>query len=497
MSIELRDYQHDAVTKIREAFAGEAVAPLYVGPTGSGKTVLFCYIAQKARALGSRVWIAVHRRELLFQTSRALDQFGVTHGVVAPGFTPSNSLIQICSKDALGRRLEHVGEVDLIVLDEGHHAVAGTWRKIADSRPDARVLGVTATPLRLDGRGLGVRSGGVYDRLIVGPSTQWMIDNGWLCPPRLYGPPVVADLAGVEKGSDGDYKRKALASAMDKPTITGDAVEHYSRVCPGAPSIAFCVSISHAAHVADQFRAAGYRAEPLDGTMKASRRAYLINELGSGRLNVLTSCDIVSEGTDIPIVTAAILLRPTHSLALYLQQVGRVMRPVFPAGVSLETAEQRRAAIAASSKPYAIVLDHVGSVWRHYLPETDREWFLDTPPKSRRRKKDDEDDVPMKQCPACYACHAPALCCPACGHVYLKAERTIETVQGALDHVTSERLAAQLAARDRRIEVGRATSRDELMAIAKQRGYKPAWVDLMLRQRARKAKPAGRIRFDA
>lgn len=496
MSIELRDYQYSAVGEIRSAFSDGAIAPLYVGPTGSGKTVLFCYIAQRARGLGSRVWIVVHRRELLFQTSRALDQFGVAHGVIAPGFTPSHSQIQICSKDALGRRLDRLGDVDLVVLDEGHHALAGTWRKIVQARPEARILGVTATPLRLDGRGLGVRSGGVYDRLIVGPSTQWMIDEGWLCPPLLYGPPALVDLAGV-KTEGGDYQRGQLAVAMDKPKITGDAVEHYSRVCPGAPSIAFCVSISHAAHVADQFRSAGYRAEPLDGTMPAARRAYLINELGSGRLNVLTSCDIVSEGTDIPIVTAAILLRPTQSLALYLQQVGRVLRPVFPAGAALETAEQRRAAIASSTKPCAIILDHVGSVWRHYLPETPREWFLDSPPKSRRRKADDDDDVPMKQCPACYACHAPMPACPACGHVYEKAERKIEQVDGALSAVTSAKLEKQLAARDARMEIGRAKTRAELEALAKRRGFKSGWVNFILNNRRRKGQPPARMRFDA
>ena len=497
MAITLRSYQERGVSDIRAAFNEGASAPLYVAPTGSGKTVLFCYIAQRARELGAKVWIIVHRRELLLQTSRALDQFGVRHGLVTAGVrVEHHAQIQVCSKDTLVRRLDQLADVDLIVVDEGHHTIAGSWLTVVRSRPDARLLGVTATPLRLDGRGLGLRSGGVFDRLVLGPTVQELIDDGWLCPPVLYGPPMVAQLEGVEKGRDGDYNRKALADVMDKSVITGDAVAHYTRVCPGASSLAFCVSIKHAEHVAQQFCDAGYRFEVVDGTMTPARRARLISDLGVGNINGLTSCDIVSEGTDIPIVTAAILLRPTHSLGLYLQQVGRVLRPVFPGGIAPETAALRRASIAASSKPRAYILDHVGSVYRHYLPETPRQWFLDTPPKSRRRKQDDDDDVPLKQCQHCYACHAPAPACLACGHVYEVQSRQIATVEGDLSQVTAESLAAQIEAKRKREEIGRAKTRGDLEALARRRGFRPGWVDHILRARGNRGGAYAKVRFD-
>jgi len=483
--IALRPYQITGVTQIRAAYSGGARAVLFVSPTGSGKTVVFCYIAQNARARGTRTWILVHREELLNQTSRALDMLGVPHGLIAPGYTPSGEGIQVASVNTLVRRVENgrVGDVDLIVIDEAHHTTAGTWKRILQARPKARLLGVTATPARLDGQGLGVHVGGVFDALVMGPSVRELIDDGYLCRPAVYAPPTGLDLSDVRMRG-GDYATGELVRRVDKPTITGDAVAHYRKLCDGAPAIAFCASVEHAKHVAHQFRAAGYQAERIEGNMPDGQRRGLIDALGDGRLHVLTSCEIVSEGTDIPVVAAAILLRPTASMPLYLQQVGRALRPVYPQGADLSTREGRLAAIAASIKPRAIILDHVGNVFRHGMPDETREWTLDGKPRTPGKGKAQEPDIRVKQCPRCYAAHAPAPVCPACGYQYQPENIAPRQVEGELREVTE--VQAELLRRERRREVGRAKTLDELRAIAAARGYKPQWAEYVWKARQRK-----------
>lgn len=476
MSISLRDYQTDLVSNIRESFRAGRRSPLVVSPTGSGKTVLFGFIAHGTAAKGKRVMILVHRQELLDQTARTLKEIGVPHGLIMANRAPDPfASVQVASVQTLARRLDKVQPPDLIIIDEGHHATAGTWRKVVAAFPNARVLGVTATPERLDGKGLGTEFGGVYDDLIRGPEVADLIRRGFLSQPIYYAPPG-ADMTGAHIRG-GDYKREEAEERVDKPTITGDAVEHYRRLCPGAPAIAFCASINHANHVAEAFRAAGFRAATLDGTLTDLERRERVRDLGNGRLHVMTSCEIVNEGFDVPVVTAAILLRPTASLGLHLQQVGRVLRP-------------------APGKANAIILDHVGNCHRHGLAEDVREWSLEGAT-ARKRKAEEKAAVRYRQCPACYSVHAPAPTCPQCNHEYVSTAREIEQVAGELvqlgaavqqcggcQHVHSARDAScpkcgevHDPTRARRKEQGKAQTLDELIALGRRRGYKnpQAW----------------------
>lgn len=483
--IVLRDYQQRGFDDCAAAFRRGKRAPVYVAPTGTGKTVLFCAIASSATARGRRVWIVVHRQELLAQTSRALEGLGIEHGLVAPGHTPNPSLaVQVAMVRTLRSRLRKgvMSEpVDLIIFDEGHHAVAGEWRGIQELRPSARILGCTATPERLDGKSLG----DVYDEIVLGPSTGEAMADGWLCRARVFAPPSLVDLESIARRGDGEFNADSAAAAMDKPTITGDAVDHYRRVCGGQPAIAFCASVAHAEHVAEQFRAGGFRAESIDGTLSDGVRRQRIADLASGRIHVLTSCDIISEGTDIPVVTCAILLRPTQSLSLYLQQVGRVLRPVWPARCDQSTREARLAAIAASVKPFAVVLDHVGNI-KHGLPEEPRQWSLEPKPRASRRGANAEGPaLRMSTCPSCYRTHPPGPSCPSCGHRYEVELRKPVEVGGALSEVTQEQAAALRALRreQERREVGRAQTLPELEAIARARGYSPRWAHHVFRAR--------------
>lgn len=459
MILTLRDYQRADVERLRAEYRKGARAVLYQAPTGSGKTVLFANIVESAVARGSRVWIVVHRQELLDQTSRALTMLQVPHGIVAAGRASVTSPpVLVCGVQTLVRRLYRIGPVDLIVLDEAHHASAGTWDKVIRSRPEARLLGVTATPERLDGKGLGEH----FDALVVGPSVAELTTQGYLAPAKVYIPPQVADLANL-KIRGGDYAVSESASRLDRPTVTGDAISHYERICPGSPALVFCTRIVHAENVAKAFRERGWKAESIDGTLSDKVRRQRIEALGDGRLNVLTSCEIVSEGTDIPIVTAAILLRPTQSLGLYLQQVGRVLRP-------------------APGKSHAIILDHVGNVGRHGFPDDDRTWSLEG---RRKGQKGAIEQVAMRACPSCFAAFRPAPICPYCGAAYPIKDREVEEVQGELVEATEDhKLALQI---QRRREVGRARDRESLERIAAERGYKPGWVENIMRARARKS----------
>lgn len=489
-----REYQREAIRLIRQSFRTEHRAPLYVAPTGSGKTVTFCLIALSAIRHRRRVAIVVHRQELLAQTSRALEAIGIDHGLIAAGITPNPSaLVQVGMVSTLRRRLEQGrtgAPFELIIFDEGHHAVAGEWGRIRVLAPTARILGTTATPERLDGQGLGVSFGGVYDDLILGPSVEALMLDGFLTTAHVYAPPALVDLEGV-RNRGGDWANSELANRMDRPTITGDAVEHYARVCPGAPAIAFCASVAHAEHVAQQFRAAGWKADSIDGNLSDGERRRRIADLAEGRLHVLTSCDLISEGTDIPVVTAAILLRPTQSLTLHLQQVGRVLRPVYAKGFDLTTRDGRLAAIAGGPKRFAIILDHVGNL-RHGLPEEARDWSLAGRPKGQRSRDPQAPALRIAQCPECFRAHSPAPVCPSCGHAYEATIRAPQQVGGELVAVTEEHREALAAQRlEQKQEVGRAKTLEDLQAIARARGYKQAWAVHVFNTRKRRS-PARR-----
>lgn len=447
--LALRDYQQEAEALCRAEYARGHRAVMLVMPTGAGKTVTFVSVAHQAAERGRRVLILVHRRELLDQTSRTLTTFSLKHGLITAGSTQfSGHPIQVASVQTIVRRMTKMRwQPDFIIVDECHHATGTTsWGKVLDQYPTAKVLGVTATPERLDGRGLGAHAGGFFNAMVIGPSAAELTERGYLSPAKVFAPTQQVDLSGVRSRA-GDFAANELAVAMDKPTITGDAVAHYRRLCDGEPAIAFCASVAHAEHVAESFCAAGYAAASIDGSLDRMVRSRRIADLGTGKLQVLTSCDIISEGTDIPVVSAAILLRPTQSLALCLQQMGRAMRP-FP------------------GKTHATILDHVGNCFRHGLPADDRDWSLDGKPKKKGRKKEDEA-LPVRQCTQCYAIHTPAPTCPHCGFIYPVKARHVEEIDGELAEINKV-----LAQRQRNREQAHAQSLEDLICLAKARGYK-------------------------
>jgi DNA repair protein RadD len=403
--INLRPYQEAAIEDIRKAFASHRRVLLVMG-TGLGKTVIFSYISSGTSRAGKRVLIIAHRRELLKQISRALKMVGVRHAVMTGGYRgiPTAQVV-VASVFTLAKRISHFPAPDLIVGDEAHHFTPdSTWGKVVNHFPKARVLGVTATPERLDGKGLGL----MFDHMVMGPPIAESVEQGYLSRADVYAPSVPL-LTGARTRM-GDYVVGDLEDAMDKPSITGSAVEHYRKLADGKKAIAFCVSIKHAKDVAEQFRQAGYAAQHIDGGMDERERDRVLKRFEDGEIQILTSCDLVSEGFDLPAVEVAILLRPTKSLALMLQQCGRAIRP-------------------SPGKTGTIILDHAGNTHRHGFIDEPRDWQLTNG--SVREKRDVVPSV--RTCPKCFAAHRPMSVCPKCGHTYELKSRKVDHVDGELE----------------------------------------------------------------
>jgi superfamily II DNA or RNA helicase len=466
---------------IRSAFRGGYRSVLFVLPTGGGKTYTFVHIAERAAARGNRILILVHRSELVDQASRSLHAIGCNHGVISSGYRMDlRHPVQVASVQTLVNRLHLIPPdwFDLIVVDEAHHAVAGTWAKILAAMLHCRVLGVTATPERLDGRGLRE----MFDAMVLGPDAGWLTDEGFLVRARIFSPPGV-DLSAIKRFDSRAGKAKA-ADILRQRQFMGDAVTHYQRtIAPvhNGTAIAFCPNLEVAEAMTEAFRSQGITAATIDRKTDRGIRRRMISDLGDASLKVLVSVDIISEGTDIPSVTGAILYRPTDSLTLFLQQCGRVLRPVYAPGYDLDTTQGRLNAIAAGGKPFAVINDHVGNTYtgdipKHGTPTDHREWSLDG---RKAREKAESTAPPIRVCPGCLSqIPAAANPCPHCGHQFEVTRRELKVVEGDL-----QELDPAFTRRTMRREVAQARTREELEAIARDRGYKPGWVAKMLTAR--------------
>jgi superfamily II DNA or RNA helicase len=457
--ITLRPYQADLNSKIRDAFR-QHKRVVAVMPTGSGKGQTIAAVIAAALAKGSAVLVVAHRAELVAQLSATVTSWGIGHGVIAPGHQMTDHACQVGSVQTVVRRFDRMATPTLIIVDEAHHLVAGnTWGRLIERWPDAYLLGKTATPERLSGEGLGEGHGGYFQEMILGPTAEWLTDNGYLAAADVYSVP--SNLPRLRKRA-GDYDMGQAAESVVR--LHGDAIQHFrARVPASGTALAFCCTVAHAEQVAADFNAAGIPAASLDGTMVANDRRSILDRLRACELRVVTSCQVLGEGVDIPGVSTAILLRPTASTALYLQMVGRALRPK-PDGSR------------------AVVLDHVGNALRHGLPTDHREWSLEGRPKRAR-----EDGPSVRVCPDCFAAMPSGTAtCPACGVAQVTKQREIATTDGEL------RLITRKAEHKPRPSAGARTYED-LLAVEKERGYKPGWARHVMAYRLAR-RPGGRQR---
>jgi DNA repair protein RadD len=414
--MRLRDYQIRDVERIRDAYRRGSQSVLYVAPTGSGKTCLFSYIGAEAAHKGNTVLVLVHRDELLRQAVGAFSKMNVPAGLIKQGQAQTSDCLQIASAQTLLKRLERWPHFDLAIFDEAHHlAPDNTFATVFEHFGTARKLLVTATPARLDGHGLE----DFVDDMIVGPSIKNLCDQGYLARCATYAPSVI-DMQGVHTRA-GDFATNEVEARVDRRSIIGVATVHYRKHLGGAPAVIFCVTLKHAHHVAEQFQEAGYSAAVIEGRMSSGERQKLIDDLALGKLNVLASCQLLTEGVDCPPARGVIWLRPTQSLTLFLQGTGRGMRPKSDGGP-------------------CIVLDHAGNSLRFGLPEDERQWSLH----GHHPHHDSDGEAPAKICPECDAV-VPASChtCPNCAYQFRSGSQFIE-VDGELVDLKQHRRASTL-----------------------------------------------------
>lgn len=475
----LRPYQSTDIERLRDTFRQGKRAPLYQLSTGGGKTVVFAHVVLSAVAKGTRVLILAHRRELIRQASDKLTDLGVAHGIIAAGLDRDHDAqVIVASIQTVARRMGSLPQFGLIVIDEAHHAVANTWANLLKSQPNARLLGVTATPARLDGKGLGLSCGGHFDEIVCGPSMQTLVDDGYLAPTKVYIPSATIDLQGVRTIA-GDYDEGELEKRATG--VTGDAVKEFAALPEGTTAMCFCVTVAHAEAVAAAFQEAGYRAVAVHGGMDKADRDDAIQGLLDGSTQVLTSCEIISEGVDVPSVGCVVLLRPTKSLTMCLQQIGRGMRPKANGG-------------------HLTVLDHAKNCVVHGLPTEEREWTLEG------KAKSDKDVVPPQPwaCIACNHLNAPArpTCaecgepkpwkcrdcgtlnrstsprCVECGSPKPSPRQILEMDGAAMEELKPIKRdpMERIVRMSYRSLVGRPRTEQELRAYAAAHGYKPGWV---------------------
>lgn len=442
--MQLRPEQATLVADARAALVAGYQRVLCVLPTGGGKTICMTDVARRAASRGKRVLVLVHRKELLHQTRVRFLTAGLPIG--------ERQSIHIST---IGKRTPF--KPDLLMIDEAHHSVSKTWREKIEQY-DVPVLGWTATPERLDGRGLRE----IYQAMVIGPSVEELMALGRLSTYKLFAPPPPCDLTHLGMVA-GDYNRKQAAAQVDTHRVIFDAVQNWRKYAPGRRTIAFCVSIAHAEHTCAEFLAAGVRAEILDSTLNDTERLARVERFKSGETLMLVSVMLISEGFDVPACDCVLMLRPTASVSLYLQQVGRGLRP--------------------SNHP-CIVIDCVGNSLRLGPPDMPREWSLDAP----SRRGQEETAPPIRICDRCFQAQAPRLkICPHCGHVHqIKSPPPPETVAQDLVEVDVAEMKRQA-----RREVGEARTREALEAIAKQRSYKSSWVDRILAAREAKDSKLG------
>lgn len=452
MILAPRWYQSRAIVEIRAEWSAGARSVVYQSPTGSGKTVTVAEMFRRAHARGSRCIVAAHRDELVGQLAGALKVAEVPHGRVVAGQRTDDARILVASIPTLARRMGEVlelmgGRLDLLALDECHHAVAKTWAGISHAALDAgaRLLGMTATPERSDGKGLG----DIFDAMVVGPSVRDLTREGFLSPYEILYPDW--------EQSDPDWMKR-------KRRVVGDPVALYLQHVHPHTCLVYCASRRHARRVLDLYLARGVRAQYVGGDTPKDERRAALREFKAGRLPVIVSVDLFGEGLDCPGLVAVQMLRPTGSVGLYLQMAGRALRV---------EARKRR----------AIIVDQVGNSLVHGRPCDDRSWTLDPTKEASENltRKAEDETLPLRVCDFCFSYYRPSLPrCTHCGHVATVAGRvpgqdasadllhlTMEQVQEAWDEVRETR--------ERWYQEKRAEGLEALVVLAIDRGYKRGW----------------------
>tara|TARA_R110000851_G_scaffold9579_3_gene35567 strand:- start:9180 stop:10817 length:1638 start_codon:yes stop_codon:yes gene_type:complete len=477
-----RQYQEDWKRDIYTAWGNGYTNVMGVMPTGGGKSHTLGEIVKEHQGV---VAVIAHRQELVGQLSIAIARQGVRHRIIAPAsvekfimtehlrelgtnMVDGNAQVAVIGVDTLMSRSKKysvwLSQVTLWVLDEAHHLLASNkWGKAVDMMPLAIGLGVTATPCRADGKGLGRHASGLIDVMIESISMRELIEQGYLTDYRIFAPPSDVNYEAVNITAGGDYNQKKLKTAVQESHLIGDVVQHYLRIAPGKRGITFATDVQTSGDIAAKFNAAGIPAMAVSGKTPDRQRSQIIQRFRNGEILQLVNCDLFGEGFDLPAIEVVSMARRTMSYSLYSQQFGRSLRPM-------------------PGKSNAIIIDHAGNVKLHGLPDKDRDWTLDNRP-GTPKTKDLDDEVPIKYCVECTQPYARTnKSCPWCGHYPVPAGRSLpEHVDGDLHELDPAALAAM------RGDVADVDADPTIKAYALQ---KAGWPDVVWRSHVKQ----GRLR---
>ncbi|MEY2890783.1 MAG: hypothetical protein RJA98_691, partial [Pseudomonadota bacterium] len=416
----LRDYQQQIITDLRASMVqGNRSVVVQVG-TGAGKSLIAAEIIRRAVERKSKCLFIAPRRELIHQAHDTLAKHGVQSGIIMAGVKGFKLMdVQVASADTLlaravrSKRME-LPPADLLIWDEFHLAVAASRAKLLGLYPNAKIVGLTATPARGDGRGLSE----IADDMVHGPSIRELCDMGFLLPMRYFAPST-PDLKGLRLGKDGDYQEAGLAKRMNQPKLIGEIVSNWQRIAPERPSVVFCCNIAHSVAVCEEFVKAGIKAEHVDANTDSDERAAIFARVLSGETQVLTNVFLASYGLDIPHLSCVVLARPTKNITLYLQSIGRVMRP-FEGQVD------------------CILIDHSGAVKENGFADDDIPWTLDgkqTVKEAKEAAAAERKDPAQITCPACQCIFSSQPACPSCGYKFAVRPKAIAVVQADLQEL--------------------------------------------------------------
>ena len=469
MSVVLRPYQIRDLDLMRAELRAHRSA-LYVAPCGSGKGTLISHIVNTCVERGKRVIFAVHGKALVHDMSQRVARLGIKHGVLMGAHRRERwHAVQVASIDTL-HRMEHPPQADLIIADECHMSLSPTWRKTIDRYPQSKVIGMTATPIRLDRQGLGSASGGLFDSMVVGPTERELIEMGFLVRSRVLAPPPPSDLGSLKKTA-GEFNTKQQAAVCDKAKVIGDIVKHWVQHAEqrhGATA-AFGVDQAHANHIAEQFRLAGFEFAYVDAETPDTDRQRIWDDLDHRRIRGVSSVGCLSVGWDHSVVDCIISARKTASLGLWRQMLGRGSR-IHP------------------GKENFLCLDHVGNTHQHFpygMFEDEVPWCLDG--EAIRPSEHKADSVTTCKTPAivdgvkrlpCYATFKTGPKeCPYCGLVIMVKARKIEQQDGELKEIKWVS-ASELQQRERTMKA----LYEALHRQQRENNYKPGFASIRYKE---------------
>jgi len=452
--MKLRDYQEQAIQRVAKEYRNGHKAILTVSPTGSGKGVILAEVIRRAVDKGSTVLFLVHRRELLFQTANYLTNFDISHGVILAGedYTGGHQ-VEVATIQTIHSRMKRrdYRPADIIIIDEAHNSVTKTYETVIKKLRDNIVIGFTATPCRKTGKGLG----SLYDVLVNVETIKELTNQGFLVPVRYYAPSE-PDLTKV-KMTAGEYNLGDLDAVMRKPKLVGDIVTNWINLGEDRQTVVFTTTVAHSVAVCEAFNEVGIVAEHIDGHTDKSERGEIIWRFRNGYTKVICNCAVLTEGVDIPDIGCVVMARPTKSLALYMQCIGRGMRPV-------------------EGKSDMIFIDHAGSCLEHGPVDEITDWTLDENETNSNKKNDERKERNSKPitCPMCSRVYTGQLKCPACGHIPEAQTygKEVDYIDGDLGEVCFK--SGTVKKKEKKPD--KKAWHSQLTAYAKQKGYKSGWV---------------------